>query len=126
MWHSNKSWTTAKKTTFGGKQYDSKFEAGYAQELTLRMKAGEIDGFDTHVAMPLIVNGYHIGDYKIDFVVYHKDGTVEYTETKGFSTRDWALRWKIFCAMHEDNPDEKVTLVWQGKAKNMRRIKKVG
>lgn len=125
-WNSYNRYYNTKKVSTQGGLYDSKFEASYAQELELRVKAKDIQGFDSHVSMPLIVNGYHVGDYKIDFVIYHNDETVEYTETKGFADTAWRLKWKIFCAMHEDNPNEKITLIWQGKnPPKLRKIKKL-
>jgi hypothetical protein len=116
-------WGRAKKTVQAGVKYDSGFEASYARELNLRVKAGDIEGFDSHVRIPLVVNGYHIADYYIDFVIYHKDGTREYVETKGIKTRDWALKWKIFEAMMAQEPNVKLTLVQQ-KRFRMRKIRK--
>jgi hypothetical protein len=109
----------------GNRSYDSKFEGSYGQELELRLKADEIKAYETHVRMPLMVNGYHIGDYYIDFAVYHNDETVEYVETKGYATDVWKLKWKIFCATHEDDPNVKITLVMQGKKTWKPRIKKI-
>jgi len=95
--------------------YDSKFEAGYGQELEFRKKAKEIKGYDTHVRTPLVVNGYTVCDYYIDFIIYHNDNSLEYVETKGYATDVWKLKWKIFCAIYEDKENVKITLVMQGK-----------
>lgn len=100
--------------------YDSKFEAGYAQELELRLKAGDIKSFETHVRTPLVVNGYTVCDYYVDFVIYHNDETTEYVETKGYPTNEFKIKWKLFCALHEDIEDEKITLIMQGKSWNPR------
>ncbi|MBU2025410.1 MAG: DUF1064 domain-containing protein [Patescibacteria group bacterium] len=78
--------------------YDSKFEAGYAQELELRKKAKDIKDWEAQKRIELRVNGELITTYKIDFVVYHNDKTIEYVETKGYETYDWRLRWKLFVA----------------------------
>lgn len=127
VWYVKSKWGSARKTKWGGQQYDSKFESEYAMELDMRQKAGEIESWETHKSMPLIVNGYHIGDYKIDFVVHHKDGTEEYVETKGFADKAWRIKWKVFCAMHEDDPNKIITLVWQkNRHPNLRKIKKIG
>jgi len=126
MWSQQNRYFNTKKVVNELGKWDSKFESGYAQELQMRLKAKDIAGYDCHVSMPLEVNGYHIGDYKIDFVVYNNDETVEYVETKGWADSAWRIKWKIFCAMHEDNPNEKITLVWQGKNHpKMRKIKKL-
>lgn len=114
----NKSYAYYKTKKQDG--YDSKFEAGYAQELELRKKAGDIKRFETHIKTPLIVNGYTVCDYYIDFIIYHNDETKEYVETKGFATPLWKLKWKLFCALYEDKPDTKISLVMQGKSYNPR------
>lgn len=84
-------------------------------ELEQKVKDKLIEAFDTHVRMPLSVNGYIVCDYYIDFVVYHLDGTVEYIECKGYPTDVWKLKWKLFLALYEDKVGIKITLVMQGK-----------
>lgn len=96
-------------------KYDSKFEAGAAQELELRKKAKDIKNFKEQVTIPLEVNGYHIANYKIDFVIEHNDGTIEYLETKGFATDVWKLKWKLFEACY-DKPGNILTVEYQGKS----------
>jgi hypothetical protein len=115
VWTQKNRYYTVKKVKSGGRSYDSKFEAGYGQELELRLKAKDIKGFDTHQRMTLSVNGYKICDYYVDFVIYHNDGTIEYTETKGFQTSVFRIKWKLFCALYEDDPNVKITLIMQGK-----------
>lgn len=124
MYYQRSKWGRAKKTVVDGVKYDSKFEAGEARDLALLQKAGKIAGFESHVRIPLEVNGYHVSDYYIDFVVHHLDGTTEYLETKGLKTAVWVLKWKILEAMTHDDPKIRMTLVQQ-KRFNMRRIKTV-
>lgn len=126
VWTKQHRYFNTKKVDVGGYQYDSKFEAAYAQELKLREKAGDIIGFTPHERIPLEVNGYRVCDYYIDFVVDHTDGTTEYVECKGYSTDVWRLKWKLFCALYEDKPNVKITLVMQGKQRppKIRKIKK--
>ena len=97
-------------------KYDSKFEAGKGQELELLLKAKQIKGFDTQVKIPLVVNGYHLCNYYIDFVIYHLNGTTEYLETKGLATDVWKLKWKLFEALYSDIPDNILTVEYQGKS----------
>lgn len=113
----------AKKQEYDGFHYDSKFEASYAVELDLRVRAGDIKSYEKQVNIPLIVNGYIVCWYRIDFIVYHNDGTTEYVETKGYAMPVWKLKWKIFEAMYSDLPGVTLTVVKQGKF-NMRKIKK--
>ena len=120
MW--NKQYAYYKTKKVGG--YDSGFEAGYAHRLERQKKAGEIVGFETHKRIPLIVNGYTVCDYYIDFVVFHNDDTVVYLETKGYPTPLWKLKWKIFLANFEDDPNVKITLVMQGSLPPKFRMKK--
>lgn len=124
MYYVQNKWGRAKKTVVGGVKYDSRFEASYAHELNLRLKAGEIAAFTPHVRIPLEVNGFHIADYYVDFVVLHNDGTKEYAETKGLKTPVWSIKWKILEAMVADDPTIRLTLVQQKKFR-MRRIRKV-
>lgn len=122
MYYQRSKWGKAKKTVVDGVKYDSKFEAGEARDLALLLKAGKIKGFEAHKRIPLEVNGFHVSDYYIDFVVHHLDGTIEYLETKGMPSAVWVLKFKILQAMTHDNPMIRMTLVQQKKF-NMRRIK---
>jgi len=117
-------WGRAKKTVVNGVKYDSKFEASEGKDLGTLLKAGKIKDFKAHVRMPLEVNGFHIADYYIDFMVEHLDGTIEFIETKGIKTPDWVLKWKIFETMYGHDPKYKLTLVQQ-KRFRMRRIRRV-
>jgi hypothetical protein len=125
VWYQYNKYYSTKKVKSGGRSYDSKFEAGYGQELEMRKKAGEIKDYETHKPMDLISNGYKIGTYYIDFIVYHNDDTLEYVETKGFPTELWKYKWKIFCSMYEDDPNIKLSLIMQKNFK-MHKIKKYG
>jgi hypothetical protein len=122
MWYKSNAYFSTKKS---GKN-DSKFEAGYAQKLELEKKAGKIRDYEEQVIIPLEVNGRIVKDYKIDFVVYHHDGTTEYVETKGWFTDVFRLTWKIFLALYEDQPNVKISLVCQGKGykPKLRKVKK--
>lgn len=125
-WYKTKSYTKAKTSIYKGVYYDSMFECSYAMALDDRLNKGEIKSWDRQETIDLIVNGYKIGSYKMDFTIYHHDGLKEWVETKGFATPIWSLRWKILCAMYEDNPNIKLTLVTQGKSgTKMRKIKKI-
>jgi len=120
MWLKSNRYFNTKKVTNQLGRWDSKFEAAYAQELDLRVKAKDIAGYDAHLRIPLEVNGYVVCDYYIDFAIYHHDGTTEYVETKGKAEPVWRLKWKLFCALYEDKPDVKISLVMQGKQYNPR------
>jgi len=97
---------------YNGTLYDSKKEAAYAQELDLRIKAGELKSWDRQVRISIDVNGKHICNYFIDFVLYHTDGLKEYVEVKGFETPVWRLKWKLFEALYNEiEPMAQLTVV---------------
>jgi len=108
----NNYYSNAKKTD----GYDSKLEAGYAQELALRVKAKDIKSWEAQKTLDLIVNDYRVCTYRIDFVIYHNDDTIEYVETKGYPTPVWRLKWKLFKALYTAE-GVKLTVVYQGKFK---------
>ena len=110
MYYTLNKYYRTKKTADG---YDSKFEASYAQELEIRLKAGEILGWEKQKVLDLVVNGYLVCTYKIDFIVYH-DGYTEYVECKGVPTDTWKIKWKLFEALYT-SPNNKLTIVFQGK-----------
>jgi hypothetical protein len=101
----------AKRQEYGGKQYHSKKEAGYAAQLDLRVRAGDIKSWARQKRISLDVNEHHIADYYIDFVVTHNDGSIEYVEVKGFETPEWRMKWKLFEALYDRIPGVRLTVV---------------
>lgn len=89
-----------KKQDYNGRLYMSKGEAGYARELELRKKAGEITEIVPQFRLSLDVNGYHICNYIVDFKVTLKDGSEEIHEYKGFSTPLFLYKWKLTEALY--------------------------
>jgi hypothetical protein len=110
VWYKKYSKFNNKKTVFNGLVYDSKFEAGYAGELALRLKVKEIKKIERQVRIPLDVNGFHICSYIADFVVTNKDGSKEIHETKGFATEVFRLKWKLLEALY---PEYTLVLIQQ-------------
>lgn len=100
-----------KSQTYKGITYHSKKEASFAEELDYRMRAGDIKCWSRQEQISLDVNGYHICNYYIDFVIEHNDGTKEFIEIKGFSTDVWRLKWKLFEALYSHDPNIKLTVV---------------
>ena len=124
MYNVRTAWGKAKKQVYNGYRYDSGFEAKYAMELDIRVKAKDIVKYDRQVNLDLIVNDYRVCQYRIDFIVYHNNGDIEYVETKGWPSPEWKLKWKLFEALFCDIPGNILTVVQQGNFK-MRKIKKV-
>lgn len=120
----NASFNNYYKTKKAGK-YDSKFEAGKAQELELLKKAKEIKGYEEQKTLDLWVNDYLVCTYKIDYVVHHNNGDTEYIECKGYPTQVWKLKWKLFEALYT-KPGNILTVEYQGKSWKPNRRRKKG
>ncbi len=79
-----------------GHRHDSMGEAGYCDTLALLKSVGDIKSYETQVTFPLKVKGKTITTHRVDFVVVGKDGRKAVHECKGFSTREWGLKKKLF------------------------------
>lgn len=90
-----------RKTEYRGALYDSAAEARYAAQLDLLMKAGRVSSWDRQVLCPLQVNGVLICKMVMDFMVWYAGDEAAYPiDVKGVVTRDWALKRKLFEAIH--------------------------
>jgi len=99
-------------TNYGGHCYQSKLEAKFAQDLDWRLKSGEIKAWTRQIPIQLEVNGFKICKYIMDFEIVHKDGSLEWVETKGYETEVWKIKWKLLEALLPTiNPDVRLTLV---------------
>jgi len=92
----------AKKQEFGGRKYDSKFEAKYAEDLEWRKKAGEIADIKPQFKITIRVNGVFIANYYCDFRVVLSDGTVQYHEVKGLELPLWKMKWQLLHALKDE------------------------
>lgn len=101
-----------KTQIYGGRRYDSIFEARYAEELDWRKKAGEIKEIIPQFKISLDVNGVHIANYFVDFKIIMSDDSVQFHEVKGFQTMEWQLKWKLTQAlMPEIEPGAELILI---------------
>lgn len=100
----------AKKTVTGGRQYDSKKEAGYAQLLQAKLLAEQIKAWTPQVTLQLFAYGKKICRYRTDFKVITLDGSIEFHETKGFRTADFNIKW----ALLEANLDQQDFRAYHG------------
>lgn len=103
-----------KSTVYNGVYYHSQFESNYAAQLDFLVKSKEIKSWERQVKLDLKVNGYHITNYYIDFIVHHFDGSREFIECKGYETGEWKMKWTILEATFEDfkkHPDDIMVLV---------------
>lgn len=97
--------------TYNGYNYQSKKEANRAAELDMLLKAGEIKGWERQYKLELMMNGYRLCNYYMDFRVLNNDGTETWEEVKGFETPLWKLKWKITEAQYGDDPKIKLVVI---------------
>ena len=93
------------RQTYNGHNYDSKMEAEVANKLDIMKKAigkDKVKGWERQYKISLDVNGIHIANYFIDFMVIFYDGRKEFWEVKGMETDLWKLKWKLTKALYPD------------------------
>lgn len=90
-----------KKTFYNDFKYDSKFEAGVAMELDIRLRAGEIKGWENQYKVECVPYDAHGKavlkckvSHKVDFRLHLLDDCYELLEAKGFETADYRMRRK--------------------------------
>lgn len=82
----------AVKTSIDGHTFDSKKEAEFYSNLKFQTMAGEIQGF---CLQPMFILAPGL-KYKADFVVFNNDGSFEIIDTKGFKTKEYIAKKKVF------------------------------
>lgn len=87
-----KSKYRANKTSIDGHTFDSQKEAEYYCELKLKLQSKLINGFclqPTFILAPGL-------KYKADFIVFNADGTYDVIDVKGFKTKEYIAKKKVF------------------------------
>lgn len=123
MHRTKKKWTSAKRTEFNGRKFDSKFEAGVAEDLEIRKKAGEIKDYDCQFKVECVpYNALGIAipkckvSHKVDFRVHENDGSFTLVEAKGWESPDYKRRRKWLENFWLPlNPDHDYQVIYQGK-----------
>lgn len=82
----------ANKTSVDGHTFDSQKEADYYCELKARLRGGDIKGF---CLQPIFILAPGL-KYKADFVIFNNDGTQEIIDVKGFKTKEYITKKKVF------------------------------
>lgn len=87
--------------------YDSKLEENFATELHFRANAkdGDVDHWEEQVTLQLYSYGVPVCQYRLDFIVFLKNGTIEFVEIKGLATKDWRIKWKLLQIMVKNDPE---------------------
>lgn len=102
----------ARKREYGGHVYHSTKEANYAAELDLRVKGSDIKCWERQVPIGIAVNGHHVCNVIVDFLLTHNDDSKEFVEVKGFATAIWKLKYQLLKATFlHDNPKFRYTVV---------------
>lgn len=115
----------AKGQHYNGQFYHSTGEMNYAQQLDLRKRANDIRDWQRQVKIDLKVNGVHITNYFIDFIIEHNDGRMELVEYKGYETDLWQVKWNLLKAVKDElYPGAIITLVKHKSKYNPFRTKK--
>lgn len=77
--------------------------------------AKEIRDYQSQKSVDLLgSSGSVVGTYKVDFIVEHNDGTIEYIETKGahlMTLQPWPLKWKLLQDQHKGDPKYRFTVI---------------
>ena len=87
-----KSKFNARKTSSDGRTFDSEKEANYYCELKNRLYGSDIKGF---CIQPIFILAPGL-EYKADFIVFNNDGTSEVVDVKGFKTKEYIVKKKVF------------------------------
>jgi len=84
-----------------GHRHDSRGEAAFCNKLHAIIQKGEIK---TQKTFRMIVNGKTITSHRVDFFVTYSDGREEVYEFKGFETKEWKIKHKLFEALYPEIP----------------------
>jgi len=87
---------------WAGHGHESRGEANYCNQLNALKRAGDIKDYEIQKTFHLVVNGKTICAHRVDFVVTDNDGRRHVEEFKGFATREWAIKKKLFEAVYPD------------------------
>lgn len=97
---------------YNGYSYDSIKEAQHAMLLDHRKKNKEIKDWERQYPIEIYINGIKIFRMKVDFLLYHNDGSKELQEVKGYATDIFNLKLKLIDAVWlKENPEYTYTLI---------------
>ena len=80
------------KVSIDGHTFDSQKEANYYCELKLKLQAKQINGFCLQPTF-MLAPGLK---YKADFIVFNKDNSTEIIDVKGYKTKEYIAKKKVF------------------------------
>jgi predicted nuclease of restriction endonuclease-like RecB superfamily len=89
-----------RRVTIDGQRFDSVKEAKTYKQLATLERAGVISNLKRQVRIPLIVNDVLVCTIVPDFTYTDESGRKVYIDAKGFATREWKTKAKLFAALH--------------------------
>ena len=102
----------ARKREYRNVVYHSIKEANYAAELDLRVLAKDILCWERQIPIGIIVNGMHVCNMVVDFLITHNDDSKEFVEVKGYATPIFKLKLKLLEATFlREHPEFRYTVV---------------
>lgn len=106
IWNLARNKYGARTCSYGGSIYHSRKEAAFAQELDslkrAKLKKDRVQEWKRQVKVSLDVNGLHVCNYFVDFLVTYADGREIWYEVKGFTTPEFKLKEKLFRALYPE------------------------
>ena len=87
-----------------GHIHDSRGEASYCNVLKAKQQAKEIKSYEIQKTFSLDVNGHHIWNHRVDFLVTLPDGSIEVHEYKGARSYSWVAKRRHFQAQYPEIP----------------------
>ena len=75
--------------------HQSRFEADVCNSLLGELQAKRIKKFSVQYKIELKMNGVHITNHYVDFLVEKKDGSLVFVEAKGVETEAWRIKRRL-------------------------------
>lgn len=85
----------AEKQKYNGRTYHSKMEACNAMWLDSLLREGKIKEIKPQSKLSIDINGSHICNMFVDFLVTLNDDRQKYVEIKGYPTDLWHMQKKL-------------------------------
>lgn len=89
-----------RRVTIDGLKFDSVKEGKRWRQLTILERSGVINALRRQVRIPLIVNDVLVCTYVADFTYTDETGRKVYEDAKGYRTREYRTKAKLFAALH--------------------------
>lgn len=89
-----------RRITIDGLKFDSVREAKRWKQLATLERAGVINSLKRQVRFPLIVNECLVCTYVADFTYINEAGQKVVEDSKGYVTREFKTKVKLFAALH--------------------------